>query len=85
MARYDPSQESGFFRRLGDLTRQKENRRGIGRWIRTRLLVGFMVAFPLVVTVFFARFIFITNNSVIIVCHVLFFSLLVNMFLYTKK
>jgi uncharacterized membrane protein len=58
MTRYDPSQESGFFRRLGDLTRQKENRRGIGRWIRTRLLVGFMVAFPLVVTVFFARFIF---------------------------
>ena len=51
-------QESGFFRRLSDLARRSENRKGIGHWIRTRLLVGFMVAFPLVVTIFFARFIF---------------------------
>jgi len=58
MTRYDPTQESGFFRRLGDVTRQREGRRGFGRWIRTRLLVGFMVAFPLVVTIFFARFFF---------------------------
>jgi uncharacterized membrane protein len=50
--------ESGFFRRLSDLTRRGENRRSLWRWIRTRLLVGFMVAFPLVVTIFFARFIF---------------------------
>jgi hypothetical protein len=54
----DPIQESGFFRRLSDLTRRGENRRSVGHWIRTRLLVGFMVAFPLVVTIFFARFIF---------------------------
>jgi uncharacterized membrane protein len=53
----DPIQESGFFRRLSDLARRSENR-SVGRWIRTRLLVGFMVALPLVVTIFFARFIF---------------------------
>jgi uncharacterized membrane protein len=54
----DPIQESGFFRRLSDLTRRGESKRSVGHWIRTRLLVGFMVAFPLVVTIFFARFIF---------------------------
>lgn len=54
----DPIQESGFFKRLGDLAGRSENRQSIGRWIRTRLLVGFMVVFPLVVTIFFARFIF---------------------------
>jgi uncharacterized membrane protein len=58
MERPDEIQESGFFKRLADLTRTAENRRGVGRWIRTRLLVGFMVALPLVVTIFFARFIF---------------------------
>lgn len=58
MNRPDPIQESGFFRRLSDLARRSENKQGIGRWIRTRLLVGFMVALPLVVTIFFARFIF---------------------------
>ncbi len=58
MTDQDPIQESGFFRRLSDLTRRSENKRSVGRWIRTRLLVGFMVAFPLVVTIFFARFIF---------------------------
>ncbi len=51
-------QESGFFGRLSDLARRSENKQSVGRWIRTRLLVGFMVAFPLVVTIFFARFIF---------------------------
>jgi uncharacterized membrane protein len=30
----------------------------VGRHLRTRLLVGFLVAFPLVVTLFFGRFIF---------------------------
>jgi len=58
MTDQDPIQESGFFRRLSDLARRSENKRSVGRWIRTRLLVGFMVAFPLVVTIFFARFIF---------------------------
>ena len=54
----DKIQESGFFRRLSDLAGRSENRQSIGRWIRTRLVVGFMVALPLVVTIFFARFIF---------------------------
>lgn len=54
----DEIQESGFFRRLADIARRGEERRSIGRWIRNRLLVGFMVAFPLVVTIFFGRFIF---------------------------
>jgi uncharacterized membrane protein len=58
MDEHDPIQESGFFGRLSDLARRSGNRRGVGHWIRTRLLVGFMVAFPLVVTIFFARFIF---------------------------
>ena len=52
------TQESGFFRRVADLARRSENRRSFGRWLRTRLLVGFLVAFPLVITIFFARFIF---------------------------
>ncbi len=58
MTDQDPIQESGFFRRLSDLAGRSENRQSVGRWIRTRLLVGFMVALPLVVTIFFARFIF---------------------------
>ena len=57
MSAEDKIQESGFFRRLADLAGRSENR-SVGRWIRTRLLAGFMVAFPLVVTIFFARFIF---------------------------
>ena len=58
MSRKKDVQESGFFGRVAELTGGGENRRGIGRWFRTRLLVGFMVAFPLVVTIFFGRFIF---------------------------
>jgi uncharacterized membrane protein len=58
MEQDDKIQESGFFRRLSDLAGRSENRQSVGRWIRTRLLVGFMVVFPLVVTIFFARFIF---------------------------
>jgi uncharacterized membrane protein len=54
----DEIQESGFFKRLADIARRGEERRSIGRWVRNRLLVGFMVAFPLVVTIFFGRFIF---------------------------
>jgi uncharacterized membrane protein len=58
MTDQDEIQESGFFRRLADIARRGQERRSIGRWIRNRLLVGFMVAFPLVVTIFFGRFIF---------------------------
>ncbi len=58
MGLHDEIQESGFFKHLNDLTGRGENRRGLGRWLRARLLVGFMVALPLVVTIFFARFIF---------------------------
>jgi len=54
----DPN-ETGFFRRLAELARRGEDRpRGFGSWLRNRLLVGFLVAFPLVVTIFFGRFIF---------------------------
>ncbi len=58
MGLHDEIQESGFFKRLNDLAGRGESRRGIGKWFRARLLVGFMVALPLVVTIFFARFIF---------------------------
>ncbi len=57
----DPSDpiETGFFRRLADLARRGDpNRRGFGSWLRVRLLVGFLVSFPLVVTLFFGRFLF---------------------------
>lgn len=51
--------ETGFFRRLADLARRRDpKRRGFGSWLRFRLLVGFLVAFPLVVTLFFGRFLF---------------------------
>ncbi|MCU0304755.1 MAG: DUF502 domain-containing protein [Thermoanaerobaculales bacterium] len=54
----DP-QRSGFFRRLA----QPEPDSGlpgrkIGRWVRRRFAVGFLVVFPMVVTLFFARFMF---------------------------
>ena len=58
MSRDDEIQESGFFRRAVDAARSSEDRRTVGRWFRNRMLVGFLVAFPLVVTIFFARFIF---------------------------
>ncbi len=52
-------QPSGFFRRLADLGRVPDGRtRGVGVWIRRRFVVGFLVVFPLVITIFFARFIF---------------------------
>jgi len=50
---------SGFYGRLVDLTRRpEERRRSVGSRLRRTLLVGFLVALPLVVTIFFARFIF---------------------------
>jgi uncharacterized membrane protein len=53
------SSGSRFFRTLLVLTRRTDQRsRGFGHWLRARLVVGLLVAFPLVVTVFFARFIF---------------------------
>lgn len=54
----DP-QPTGFFRRLADAGRRPDGRpRSFSSWLRRRLVVGFMVALPLVVTLFFARFLF---------------------------
>jgi len=51
--------DTGFFRKLADRARGGEERpRGFFSGLRRRLLVGFLVAFPLVVTLFFARFLF---------------------------
>ncbi len=48
-----------FFGRLAELDHRPSGiRRSVGAWLRNRLLVGFLVSFPLVVTVFFARFMF---------------------------
>ncbi|MEE4272961.1 MAG: DUF502 domain-containing protein [Thermoanaerobaculales bacterium] len=49
----------GFFRRLA--VNQPEDGpvlRRLGRWIRRRFAVGFLVVLPMVITLFFARFIF---------------------------
>jgi uncharacterized membrane protein len=52
-------QHEGFFARLRDLTRRRDShKRGLFARLRNRLLVGFLVAFPLVVTIFFARIVF---------------------------
>jgi uncharacterized membrane protein len=52
-------QGDGFFRRLAEPEPEAgSQRRGIVRWIRRRFMVGLLVVFPLVVTLFFARFIF---------------------------
>ena len=48
--------DTGFFRRIADIARRGDQRRGFVAWIRLRLVVGFLVAFPLVVTLFFGRF-----------------------------
>ncbi len=48
---------TGFFKRLRDLTVQREQQeKGLVRRLRNRLLIGFLVTFPLVVTLFFLRF-----------------------------
>jgi len=48
-----------FFKRLLDRSRVGERkRRGFAATLRNRLVVGFLVAFPLVVTAFFAKFTF---------------------------
>jgi uncharacterized membrane protein len=58
MPQTDP-QPTGFFRRLADAARPTEGRpRSFGSWLRRRFVVGFLVALPLVVTLFFARFLF---------------------------
>jgi len=59
MARSSGSEPKRFFRRLQEALRRTErSERSLGRRLRNRLLVGFLVAFPLAVTVFFARFVF---------------------------
>ncbi|MCP4900814.1 MAG: DUF502 domain-containing protein [bacterium] len=51
--------DTGFFRRLALVVRHSDKKsRSFGSKLRRRLLAGFLVAFPLVVTIFFARFIF---------------------------
>ncbi len=53
------NQADGFFRRLAE--RQPDDgpiHSRAARWIRRRFAVGFLVVFPLVITLFFARFIF---------------------------
>lgn len=59
MARTRRREPTRFFGRLREALRRKErSERSVGRRLRNRLLVGFLVAFPLAVTVFFARFVF---------------------------
>jgi uncharacterized membrane protein len=59
MAEQSKGSDSGFFRRLVVATSQDDRRqRGLGSWLRRRFIVGFLVALPLVVTIFFARFLF---------------------------
>jgi len=51
--------DSGFFKRVVVTTRTDDTRqRGVLSWLRRRFVVGFLVALPLVVTLFFARFMF---------------------------
>ncbi len=53
------NQAEGFFKRLAE--RQPDDgplHSRVARWIRRRFAVGFLVVFPLVITLFFARFIF---------------------------
>ena len=53
------SQPTGFFRRLIDSAKASDGRpRSFASWLRRRFAVGFLVALPLVVTLFFARFFF---------------------------
>ena len=53
------NQTDGFFRRLAE--REPDGgppHSRVARWIRRRFVVGFLVVLPLVITIFFARFIF---------------------------
>jgi uncharacterized membrane protein len=50
--------DGGFFSRLAAPEPTEGPRRRVTRWIRRRFAVGFLVALPLVITIFFARFIF---------------------------
>ena len=48
-----------FYHRLAEPGRRSGGRRrSFGSWLRRRFVVGFLVALPLVVTLFFARFLF---------------------------
>jgi uncharacterized membrane protein len=59
MADQQRGSDSGFFRRVMVATRSDDRRqRGVLGWLRRRFVVGFLVALPLVVTLFFARFMF---------------------------
>jgi uncharacterized membrane protein len=51
-------QGGGFFSRLAQPEPDVGPHRRVARWIRRRFAVGFLVVFPLVVTIFFAKFIF---------------------------
>jgi uncharacterized membrane protein len=49
----------GFYRRLADPAAPAGGRRrSFASWLRRRFVVGFLVSLPLVVTLFFARFLF---------------------------
>ena len=53
------SHGGGFFRRLAEKEADEGPvHRRAARWVRRRFAVGFLVVFPLVITIFFARFIF---------------------------
>ena len=59
MARDSRSSDSGFFKRVVVATHSDDSsQRGLLSWLRRRFVVGFLVALPLVVTLFFARFMF---------------------------
>jgi uncharacterized membrane protein len=60
LAMNDPDQNTdGFFRRLAqDEPGEGPALRRVGRWVRRRFAVGFLVVLPLVITLFFARFMF---------------------------
>jgi uncharacterized membrane protein len=59
MKRSSSAPDASFFRRLVIAARRTDRGHGgFGSWLRRRLAMGFLVAFPLVITLFFARFLF---------------------------
>ncbi len=53
------STTGSFFGKMADLARRPDRpSRGLGNWIRNRLIAGLLVAFPLAVTILFGRFLF---------------------------